>query len=485
MKIRLWRNQQIDVLRQKNKISRTDQENYFNSIISNEISKTKPQNIILLFCKKNLVLGYGGVTNIDWDLKKGELAFLLDNKYSNKSIDSEYYFPIFLKLIKKLSFDYLNLNKIWSETFSIRPRYIRQLELNSFNHIGLIKRNIKIKDSFYDSFFHECENLKNRKKIKKINFFDSKFGNILISSSSKKIPLITELFNAKNIIDKDIKIIGGDSNNKSLSKYFVDYFWHMPQTNSQNQNEIIRKLKILNIRVIIPTRDGELLFWSNLKKVLKKDNINVLVNSKSKILLCNDKLKFSNFCQKNLILSPSILINNGKNKKYIVKERFESSVLIKKNIVKKNIFKYLDKFHNPFIQEYINGFEISVDIWSDSSNKKNYFITRKRNLINNGESQITEIFNNEKLNRIVIDIINKLKLKGPYMFQFIHYKDNFYLIECNTRIGGASTFSIKKGLDLIFWSLVEIYNLGRTFPINYKVNDSIKKMIRIPFDYYK
>ena len=159
-KIRSWRNNQIDVLRQKTLLTIDDQKKYFDNNILNQINKNKPYQIILLFYYKKKLLGYGGITNIDWVVKRGELAFLLNNKYANKTLDSEFYFPIFLKLILILAFKILNLNTIWSETFSIRPKYIRQLELNNFINTGIVNNNIIINNKYYSSFFHEISNPK-------------------------------------------------------------------------------------------------------------------------------------------------------------------------------------------------------------------------------------------------------------------------------------------------------------------------------------
>jgi len=153
-KIREWRNKQVNILRQSKKITIKEQEDYFKKIIKPDIKKKFPKNIILSFVKSNKLIGYGGLTNICWKSKRGELAFLLDNNYAGKIIDSEYFFPIFLKLIKILAFKILKLNNVWSETYSIRPQYIRQLELNNFINSGIANNKIFINNRYYDSYFH-------------------------------------------------------------------------------------------------------------------------------------------------------------------------------------------------------------------------------------------------------------------------------------------------------------------------------------------
>ena len=315
---------------------------------------------------------------------------------------------------------------------------------------------------------------------------NSKFGNILITSSSKKIPLIDNVIKSKNLIDKNIKIFAGDNNHNVISKFFVDKFWKMPKTIDANYTQILKKLFDQNIKIIIPTRDGELNFWSKYKKKLNKKGIIVLVNDIKKINICNDKVKFNKFCIVNKILTPQIYNPNFKeNQKLIIKERFDSTSLITKNISSKNYKKYLVNYRNPFIQKYIPGKEISVDIWSDKKNIKNYFISRYRELVIDGESHITKGFENKVLNRIIDKVIYKLKLHGPYMLQFIQSKDKFYLIECNPRVGGASTYSMNNGLDIILWSLIEAYKIDKKFLIKYKKKKTFNRLVRAPFDNFR
>ena len=485
-KIRKWRNKQINILRQKNQLSTEDQKIYFQDKIKKEINKKQPKQIILLFCYKKVILGYGGITNISWLAKRGELSFLLDNKYANKKIDSEYYFPIFLKLIKELAFNVLKLNIIWSETYSIRPNYIRQLELNSFVNVGIIKNNREINNQIYDTYYHEIINQKFKKTKKNNFFFNSIYGNILITSSSKKIPLMNEIYKSIKVIDQNIKLIAGDYNNNVLSKHFADQFCKMPITKETNFKQILNILIKFNIKVVIPTRDSELVFWSKNKSKFEKKGVKILINNLQKIITCNDKLKFYKTLKSKNIKTPRLFYKNAKNlKKLIIKERYDSSSLIQKNISKNKIQILSKKFKDPFIQEFIKGEEISVDVWSSKYNKKNYFISRTRNLIIDGESKITKGFDDKKLNNIVERIISKLKLEGPYMFQFIFDKKNYYLIDCNPRIGGASTYSMNNGLEMILWSLIEIYKLEKKFHIKFNKRLKLNTLVRIPFDKFQ
>ena len=102
--IRKWRNNQIDILRQKKKITKKDQIEYFKSIIKKNFKKKYPNSILFSYTLNSKCIGYGGLTNIDWNSKKAELSFLVDDK---RYLDSKIYakdFFSFLNIITRLAF---------------------------------------------------------------------------------------------------------------------------------------------------------------------------------------------------------------------------------------------------------------------------------------------------------------------------------------------------------------------------------------------
>jgi len=62
---------------------------------------------------------------------------------------------------------------------------------------------------------------------------------ILITSSSKKVPLIRAIQEACKSLDPGIKVIAGDTNRDVVSRYVADYFWKMPIVADSNLEQII------------------------------------------------------------------------------------------------------------------------------------------------------------------------------------------------------------------------------------------------------
>ena len=129
--LRIWRNNQLNILRQCKKISIREQYNYFKNFYTQNCLKKKPQNILFAL-RDNKLIGYGGLTNISWIHKRAEISFLVNTEIAKKKI-YEFYFLKFLKIISKFSFEILDLNKIYTETFDYREAHIKLLEKSGFN----------------------------------------------------------------------------------------------------------------------------------------------------------------------------------------------------------------------------------------------------------------------------------------------------------------------------------------------------------------
>lgn len=157
-KIRKWRNENISVLRQKNKLSSKEQESYYNTVIKKTFTKKKPPQILFSFLKNSECIGYGGFVHIDWNKKISEVSFLVDTyRYKNKKIYCDD-FNSFYTIIKKIAFSDIGFKILTTETYDIRPYHIKLLEKNNFKLKNILKNHIIISDLKVDSLFHECFN---------------------------------------------------------------------------------------------------------------------------------------------------------------------------------------------------------------------------------------------------------------------------------------------------------------------------------------
>ena len=156
--IRLWRNAQMGVLRQKKEISPLEQLNYYEQHVWPTMDDKQPLNLLLAYLLDDQLIGYGGLVHIDWENQRAEVSFLLNPARTHDPDSYSDDFFAFLKIIKTLAFDDLNMQRLFTETFSTRRHHIRVLEAADFRLEGVLRRHVILDGRPADSFIHGCLN---------------------------------------------------------------------------------------------------------------------------------------------------------------------------------------------------------------------------------------------------------------------------------------------------------------------------------------
>lgn len=274
--------------------------------------------------------------------------------------------------------------------------------------------------------------------------------NILITSSSNKTALVESAEHWKKY--NTSKIYYGDSKENVMTNFLFNNFIHLPRTEKNNINKITSILKNLQISSILPTRDGELDFWAKYKKIFLDENIEIIISDLNCIEICQDKFKFYLFCKENSIPCINTYLTPC-SPPLISKPRFGSgSSNFKKYLSSENPESF--KKENYVFQPFIKGREYSFDALSDMNGKFICGIIRERKLVINGESKITTQLREDSWETNCINLLNKLKIKGPSITQFFVTDDKEQLfIEVNARVGGGYTSIVYSGLR--FWDFIK------------------------------
>lgn len=154
-KIRVWRNEQISILRQNKVINSKEQLEYYENFIEKSFFVKKPKMILFSFLLSNECIGYGGFVHINWKKRRAELSFLLDTKIVNKKKKYEKYFKIFLDIIFKINHEQIKFKTIFTETYDIRSDHIKILENFGFKYKRKTNKIKLIDNQRIDSLIHE------------------------------------------------------------------------------------------------------------------------------------------------------------------------------------------------------------------------------------------------------------------------------------------------------------------------------------------
>ncbi|WP_216671586.1 GNAT family N-acetyltransferase [Saccharibacillus qingshengii] len=156
--IKQWRNEQMDVLRQNKRLTDEDQKRYYRQVIEPSFIQEQPSLILFAFFLNDELIGYGGLTNLNWEHKRAEISYLLKTERSSE-VDTQRYthdFGAFLTLMKHIAFQELGIHRLFTETYDIRPVHIRVLEENGFRFEGRMYDHVSINGRYVDSLLHGC-----------------------------------------------------------------------------------------------------------------------------------------------------------------------------------------------------------------------------------------------------------------------------------------------------------------------------------------
>lgn len=158
-KIRIWRNAQKAILRQTEEISVQKQNHYFHQVIRPTFVQKNPEQVLFsyfLYDKHghDTLIGYGGLTHIDWENERGEVSFLLDPEFGKDPLQYRVHFLHFLKLLVEVAFRELQLNRLFTETYSYRSEHMKVLEEFGFQMEGILRENVFKDQQKVDSVIH-------------------------------------------------------------------------------------------------------------------------------------------------------------------------------------------------------------------------------------------------------------------------------------------------------------------------------------------
>ena len=147
-----WRNQQLYHLRQENLLTREAQKKYFNEVVYMLFEKDNPEQILFSYTENGKCIGYGGLVHINWHDKNAEISFVMDTELEKDFFQKHWL--NWLYLIEKVAFSELNLNKIYTYAFDLRPHLYLAVENAGFFREATLLNHVKFKEKYVDVVIH-------------------------------------------------------------------------------------------------------------------------------------------------------------------------------------------------------------------------------------------------------------------------------------------------------------------------------------------
>lgn len=147
-----WRNEQLYHLRQVKPLTIENQEKYFNDVVSKLFEQEQPNQILFSFLKNDICIGYGGLVHINWIDKNAEISFIMDTV--REKTEFQNIWSIYLSLIERIAFNDINLHKIYTYAFDLRPHLYQVLTKHEYTEEARLKQHCNFSNNFIDVVIH-------------------------------------------------------------------------------------------------------------------------------------------------------------------------------------------------------------------------------------------------------------------------------------------------------------------------------------------
>lgn len=153
--IRAWRNAQLEVLRQAEPLSAEQQDGYFQRVVLPLFEQEKPGQLLFSLLHHGELVAYGGLVHISWSDARAEVSFLVDPTRAADAATYRQDFRVHLRLLGQVAFEGLKFNRLFTETYDIRPAHVALLEEAGFRLEGRLRQHVQLTPgTFADSLMH-------------------------------------------------------------------------------------------------------------------------------------------------------------------------------------------------------------------------------------------------------------------------------------------------------------------------------------------
>lgn len=232
-----------------------------------------------------------------------------------------------------------------------------------------------------------------------------------------------------------------------------DYFYQAPYATDEEKycNFLLKLCNKHNVKYLVPLTDLEIDVINKHRNLF--NNIILCTQSSEVINIVRNKYNLYNFFKDDnnvpTLATWKLSEYNIKYHSVVIKEIFgRSSINLRIKPTYEELMSINDK-QKYIVQEYKSGNTCNIDYCHSSKYGTEVIVAREDLLrTSNGAGLTVKIFNDEKLNKLVSYIGNKLNINGVVNIEFIKNNDEYYLIDINPRFSAGIDFSFNSGYDM-------------------------------------
>ena len=305
---------------------------------------------------------------------------------------------------------------------------------------------------------------------------------VLVTSASRKIPLLHAVAGQLADVDPGAEVVAGDADPRCLAAFAWPAFLTLPPLDDPAAAGLPAILQREGITHLVPTRDGELGWIAERSEEFAAHGIACLVSRPAAIARCQDKLAFSETLRDAGLPGIPTSTTLTLAPRQVVKERRGSgSRGLVLDVDAPAARAAATGLSEPVFQPFVPGAEVSIDAYRARDGRVIGSVARTRDLVIGGESQVTTTTDPAPYAGLVHDVLNVLDVTGHAVLQVIDSPDGPVVVECNARLGGASTLSLAVGLLSLPWFVRESRGDDPAL-FRFEPEPWPRRLIRVPSD---
>ncbi|KOY83876.1 ATP-grasp domain-containing protein [Lysinibacillus macroides] len=300
--------------------------------------------------------------------------------------------------------------------------------------------------------------------------------NILFTSAGRRVELIKHFKEIYEELRIDGMLFTTDVKSNSPAGFISDKHILVPRVDSKDYiSKLLEVCKEHQISLLIPLIDTELVLLSTYKKSFEDIGVKVLISDVRTHEICNDKgLTAQFFASKGFGTPKSYNINkelkneNIDNRLLIKPAKGSSSIGVHILTTIDELKFYSENIEEPILQEFIEGDEYTIDIFTDFEGNILTAVPRLRIETRAGEVSKGKTVKNPLLIQKAKELVSALPgAMGCITVQCFLTKDNeVKFIEINPRFGGGVPLSLAAGADYAKYLIESLANRVISFDIN-------------------
>lgn len=269
--------------------------------------------------------------------------------------------------------------------------------------------------------------------------------NVLILSVAAKVLLVQAFQSA--VAPQGGRVLAADLDCDSAGLILADGVVDLPGTDAADFEEVLLKAcKAEGIRLVIPTRDGELAILAGLRDRFRREGVEILVPSSGALEDCADKRRFVAACARLGFRTPRTW---GADERPDVFPVYVRPVRGSANRGGRRIetADWTPLGEDMLVQAFCPLPEYSIDVLMDLDGASLQAVARRRLQVRAGEAVKSRVEAAAMLTEASMKLCAGLRLVGHNIVQaFWDGEGEPLFIEVNPRFGGASNLSIAAGL---------------------------------------